>query len=84
MQGLCSKIIIKDLNGKEILVRFVFIYCIKFMKDDLMKMVERKKVDIEFKMENIRWVIMVFVIWEEFVKQFMCEVVWEVRQICLK
>lgn len=84
MKGLCSKTTIKDSNGKEILARLIFTHCIKFMKDDLMEMVERKKVDTEFKTENIRWVITVPAIWEEPAKQFMREAAREVRQICLK
>lgn len=51
------------------------------MKDDLMKMVKKKKVDTEFTTENIRWVITVPAIWEEPAKQFMREAAQEVRQI---
>lgn len=54
------------------------------MKDDLMKMVKKKKIDTEFKTENIRWVITVPAIWEEPAKQFMREAAQEVRRICLK
>lgn len=78
-EGLCSKTTIKDSNGKEISARLVFTHCIKFMKDDLMKMVERKKVDTEFKTENIRWVITVPAIWEEPAKQFMREAARELE-----
>lgn len=76
-EGLCSKTQIKDSNGKEISAKHIFTHCIKFMKDDLMKMVKKKKLDTEFKTENIRWVITVPAIWEEPAKQFMREAAQE-------
>lgn len=49
----------------------IFTHCIKYMKDDLLKMVRKKKVEAGFMDDNILWVITVPAIWEEPAKQFM-------------
>lgn len=56
----------------------VFFFCIKYLKDIMIKLMIIKKnfdiIDI-----NIDFVIIVLVIWGDVVKLFMCEVVIDVR-----
>lgn len=56
----------------------VFFFCIKYLKDIMIKvMIERKIFDIID--INIEFVIIVLVIWGDVVKLFMCELVINVR-----
>lgn len=58
------------------LVLEIFIYVVKFMKNYLFKNLEGCGIKVDdFK---IIWVLIVFVIWDDFVKQFMRKVVEQV------
>lgn len=70
--------VIKDIIGKLMRVMDVFFFCIKYLKDIMIKvMVEKKIFDIID--INIDFVIIVSAIWGDVVKLFMREVVIDVR-----
>lgn len=53
----------KDVEGYMMYVKDVFGYCIKYMKNKFLE--EFKKIDNLIWEENIMWVVIVFVIWNE-------------------
>ncbi|KAK3100078.1 hypothetical protein FSP39_014408 [Pinctada imbricata] len=60
-----------DDQGEEMPAKTVFAHCIRYMKEDLTKMLSEKKTSV--REDEIRWVITVPAIWEEASKQFMRE-----------
>lgn len=73
---------IEDYLGKLLIVIDVFFKFFYYIKEVVLKELESVKVDegegnliVE---ENIYWIVIVLVIWDEYVKQFMREVVEKV------
>lgn len=72
-----------DIWGWELFVVMVFVYVIKYFKDYLLYYVEWVGFGI-LKNDDICWVLIVLVIWDNRVKFFMWEVVIEVLIINIK
>ncbi|XP_061164556.1 heat shock 70 kDa protein 12B-like [Saccostrea echinata] len=72
-EGLSSDTALKDSRGFEMPAKDIFTHCIKYMKDDLLEIVKKRKVDTVYTEDNILWVLTVPAIWEEPAKQFMRE-----------
>lgn len=68
---------LSDISGKKMFVMDVFFVVIKYMKEYFLYKLSEKG-DIEIKKEEIRWVLIVFVIWNDIVKFFMREFVIKV------
>ncbi|XP_048778297.2 heat shock 70 kDa protein 12A-like [Ostrea edulis] len=72
-ENLSSETMLKDSRGYEMPAKLVFTHCIRFMKEDLLKMVKKKKLEAAYTVNDIRWVLTVPAIWEEPAKKFMRE-----------
>lgn len=68
---------LSDISGKKMFVMDVFFVVIKYMKEYFLYKLSEIG-DIEIKKEEIRWVLIVFVIWNDIVKFFMREFVIKV------
>lgn len=68
---------LSDISGKKMFVMDVFFVVIKYMKEYFLYKLSEIE-DIEIKKEEIRWVLIVFVIWSDIVKYFMRDVVIKV------
>lgn len=58
------------VNGKKVKVFEIFVYVLQYFKEQVLKELS-DQVGLEFENFDVRWVIMVFVIWKQLVKQFM-------------
>lgn len=67
---------LKEVGGKILLVIVVFILLIKVFKDYLLDMFDIRGIILW--VEEVLWVLIVFVIWIDFVKFFMRKVVFKV------
>lgn len=66
-----------DISGKELFVMYVFFKVIKYMYDYFLNKFKEEYNGEELK-EEINWVLIVLVIWDDSVKQFMRDVVKQV------
>ena len=64
---------IEDALGKSLSAQTVFSLCIKYLKDDLVKVVENRFTGEELTENDIKWVLTVPAIWNDAAKQFMRE-----------
>ncbi|WAR27208.1 HS12B-like protein [Mya arenaria] len=63
---------IEDSTGKKLHANFVFSVAIRFLKDDLLKVID-DRIKGGVKPEEISWVLTVPAIWDDGAKQFMRE-----------
>lgn len=59
---------IYDIKGDEMFVIDVFFVVIKYMKDCFLKEFNEKDYENVVEVDNIRWVLIVLVIWDDIVK----------------
>ncbi|XP_053396353.1 heat shock 70 kDa protein 12B-like [Mercenaria mercenaria] len=77
-QRLGRDMVLEDISGKKRLsAKTVFSLSIKYMKDDLMKMLQGRMFGCGIKEDEIQWVLTVPAIWNDAAKQFMREAAQE-------
>ena len=66
----------------------MFAHCIKFLRDEAVKMIRQESGDEGYKAEDIQWVVTVPAVWTPTAKQFMREAAYEVTlcylSLCVK
>ena len=73
---------IEDATGKKLVANKVFSASIKFLKNDLMKISEKRIAELTTK--DIHWVLTVPAIWNDSAKQFMREAAQNVSDLLVK
>ncbi|XP_053399657.1 heat shock 70 kDa protein 12A-like [Mercenaria mercenaria] len=76
-QGFGRNLMLEDASGKKLLAKTVFSLCIKYLKDDLIKLSESRIAGGGLRDEDIHWVLTVPAIWNDAAKQFMREAAQE-------
>ncbi|XP_045204275.2 heat shock 70 kDa protein 12A-like [Mercenaria mercenaria] len=71
--GIERNIMLEDASGKKLTAKTVFALSIKYLKDDLIKMSEKRLAGAGIRNYSIHWVLTVPAIWNDAAKQFMRE-----------
>ncbi|XP_060578454.1 heat shock 70 kDa protein 12A-like [Ruditapes philippinarum] len=71
--GIERNILIEDASGKKLKAQTVFALSIKYLKDDLLEMSQKRIADDGIRSSDIHWVLTVPAIWNDAAKQFMRE-----------
>jgi hypothetical protein len=81
-KALSRGTVIRDDKGMDMPAMIVFTESLKYLKDHLLKALEKTSIDIkpiDIKPQDIHWVITVPAIWTDSAKQFMREAAINVR-----
>ena len=70
---------IKAANGQSVEAKRVFAHSIKFLKEEVIKVIRQRTGDDYYSSSDIQWVLTVPAIWTPRAKQFMREAAYEVR-----
>ena len=68
-------------NGKRLLALEIFSKALKYLKDKALERINEQS-GVEYKAEEVRWVVTVPAIWKQSAKQFMREAAYEVSINC--
>ena len=65
-------------NGKAVRAVTVFAHCIKFLRDEALKVIWQETGDETYNVKDVQWVLTVPVMWAARSKQFMREAAYQV------
>jgi len=76
--------LLKASNGKAVRAIPVFAHCIKFLRNEALKVIRQETGDVNWGVKDILWVLSVPVMWTARSKQFMREAAYEVTSRYLR